>query len=77
MKGYFSCILVREGDAWKFRMETWNTTPAPAAPAQTNAAQEKNAVAPEVHQQIEAVFTQFQDAYNKHDAAAMGVLHTQ
>ena len=36
-------------------------------------AQEKNAVAPEVRQQIEeieAVFTQFQEAYNKHDAAA-------
>jgi ketosteroid isomerase-like protein len=35
MKGYFSCILVRDGDAWKFRMETFNITPAPAAPAQT------------------------------------------
>jgi ketosteroid isomerase-like protein len=40
-------------------------------------AQEKNAVAPEVRQQIEAVFTQFQEAYNKHDAAAMGELHAQ
>ena len=40
-------------------------------------AQEKNAVAPEVRQQIEAVFTQFQEAYNKHDAAAMAALHTQ
>jgi ketosteroid isomerase-like protein len=43
-------------------------------------AQEKNAGAPEVRQQIEeieAVFTQFQEAYNKHDAAAMGALHTQ
>ena len=31
MKGYWSSIFVREGDAWKFRMETWNITPAPAA----------------------------------------------
>ena len=31
MKGYFSGILVREGDAWKIRLETWNVTPAPAA----------------------------------------------
>ena len=30
-KGYWSVILVRDGDAWKFRMETANTTPAPAA----------------------------------------------
>jgi ketosteroid isomerase-like protein len=34
-KGYWSIILVREGDAWKTRMQTWNITPAPAAPAQT------------------------------------------
>jgi ketosteroid isomerase-like protein len=40
-------------------------------------AQEKNAVAPEVRQQIEAVFAQFQEAYNKHDPAAMDALHTQ
>jgi ketosteroid isomerase-like protein len=40
-------------------------------------AQDKNAVAPEVRQQIETVFTQFQEAYNKHDAAAMAALHTQ
>ena len=40
-------------------------------------AQGKNALAPEVRQQIEAVFMQFQEAYNKHDAAAMGELHAQ
>jgi ketosteroid isomerase-like protein len=34
-KGYLSSILVREGDAWKTRMLTWNVTPASAAPAQT------------------------------------------
>jgi ketosteroid isomerase-like protein len=40
-------------------------------------AQEKNTVAPRVYQQIEAVFTQFQEAFNKHDAAAMAALYTQ
>jgi len=33
-KGYFCLILVREGDAWKTRMQIWNITPAPP-PAQT------------------------------------------
>ena len=40
-------------------------------------AREKNAVAPRVYQQIEAVFAQFQEAFNKHDAAAMAALYTQ
>ena len=35
LKGYHSSIAVREGDAWKKQMITWNVTPAPAAPAQT------------------------------------------
>jgi ketosteroid isomerase-like protein len=30
-KGYVCFILVREGDAWKTRMLTWNVTPAAAA----------------------------------------------
>jgi ketosteroid isomerase-like protein len=34
LKGYWSAIEVREGDAWKHRMLTVNVTPAPA-PAQT------------------------------------------
>ena len=40
-------------------------------------AQEQKAVDPEVRKQIEAVFMQFQEAYNRHDAAAMAALHTQ
>jgi ketosteroid isomerase-like protein len=40
-------------------------------------AQEQKGVDPEVRKQIEAVFMQFQEAYNKHDAAAMAALHTQ
>ena len=44
--------FVREGDAWKFRMETWNITTAPAAPAQTNGAQEQSTVDPQVRQQL-------------------------
>jgi len=30
LKGYWSAIKVREGDAWKDRMQTWNIPPAPA-----------------------------------------------
>jgi len=33
LKGYWSSVDVREGDAWKDRMQTWNITPAPTAPA--------------------------------------------
>jgi uncharacterized protein (TIGR02246 family) len=35
LKGYWSAINVREGDAWKIQMLTFNVAPAPAAPAQT------------------------------------------
>jgi ketosteroid isomerase-like protein len=36
LKGYWSEIYVREGDAWKVRMQTWNITPQNhPAPAQT------------------------------------------
>ncbi len=35
LKGYESAIKAREGDTWKTRMDTFNVTPAPAAPAQT------------------------------------------
>jgi hypothetical protein len=40
-------------------------------------AQEKDAVDPEVRQQIEAAHTKFEEAYNKHDAAAIAALYTQ
>jgi ketosteroid isomerase-like protein len=33
-KGYWSSICVREGDAWKCRMLTWNVTPG-SPPAET------------------------------------------
>jgi ketosteroid isomerase-like protein len=35
-KGYWSSVDVREGDAWKDRMQTWNITPPPAAPGETS-----------------------------------------
>jgi uncharacterized protein (TIGR02246 family) len=36
VKGYFSTIFVRDGDAWKIRVSTsTNTTPPPAPPAET------------------------------------------
>jgi hypothetical protein len=40
-------------------------------------AQEQKTVDPKVRQEIEAVETAFQDAYKKHDAAAIAALHTQ
>jgi len=80
-KGYWCLILVREGDAWKTRMQIWNVTPAPAAPAQMNAsptsAQEKNTVDPQLRQQIEPLMMKFQEAYNSRDAATIGALLTQ
>jgi ketosteroid isomerase-like protein len=39
-------------------------------------AQQKDTVDPEVRQQIEAVLRQFDEAYNKHDAAALAALFT-
>ena len=39
-------------------------------------AQEKDTVDPEVRQQIEAALTNFDEAYNKHDAAAVAALFT-
>jgi len=39
-------------------------------------AQEQNTVDPEVRQQIEAVLTKFDEAFNKNDAAAIAALYT-
>jgi ketosteroid isomerase-like protein len=39
-------------------------------------AQEQNTVDPEVRQQIEAVLTKYEDAFNKNDAAAIAALYT-
>jgi len=39
-------------------------------------AQDQNTIDPEVRQQIEAVLTQFDEAYNKSDAAAIAALLT-
>jgi ketosteroid isomerase-like protein len=35
-KGYWTSSVVREGDAWKDRLQIWNAAPPPAAPAQKN-----------------------------------------
>ena len=59
-------IYVRDGDSWKRRAVYVNYNP-----------QEKNAVDPEVRQQIEAVLMQFDEAYNKDDQAAIAALHAQ
>jgi hypothetical protein len=39
-------------------------------------AQEQKTVDPEVRQQIEAIFMKYQEAHNKHDAAAAAALFT-
>ena len=39
-------------------------------------AQEKDTVDPEARQQIEAVLTKYEDAFNKNDAAAIAALYT-
>jgi ketosteroid isomerase-like protein len=78
-KGYWCLILVRDGDAWKPRLQIWNIAQPPTPPAETNAsptaAQEQSKVDPEVRQQIEALFTKVQEAYNSRDTAAIaGIL---
>ena len=35
LKGNWAEIYVRQGDAWKVRMQIWNITPPPAAPTET------------------------------------------
>ena len=35
LKGYWAAIYVREGDDWKCRLDVFNVTPPPPAPAQT------------------------------------------
>jgi hypothetical protein len=39
-------------------------------------AQEKESVDPEVRQEIEAVLTKYEDAFNKNDAVAIAALYT-
>jgi hypothetical protein len=36
LKGYWTCIEVLDTDGvWKDKVQTWNMTPAPAAPTET------------------------------------------
>jgi len=59
-------IYVHDGESWKRCAVYVNYNP-----------QEKNAVDPEVRQQIEAILMKFDGAYNKDDQAAIAALHTQ
>ena len=65
-KGHSVTIYVRDADTWKVRMSYAN-----------DRAQQKSAVEPEVRQQIDAIFVKLYEAYNKHDAAAIGALFRQ
>lgn len=64
--GNWCLILVRGGDDWKARMQIWNITPVPAAPAQTNAG-----LSAAVRQKIEDEAQKFQDAYNARNIDAI------
>jgi Domain of unknown function (DUF4440) len=57
---------------WKARMQIWNITPIPAAPAQTNAG-----LNPAERQEMEAIFEKFQAAYNARDIATLRSLHAK
>jgi ketosteroid isomerase-like protein len=59
-------IYVRDSDTWKMCMVYVNYSP-----------EEKNAIDPEVRQQIEATLGKFDEAYNSDDQAAIAALHTQ
>jgi ketosteroid isomerase-like protein len=59
-------IYVRDGDTWKIRMIYANYN-----------GQGKNAIDPEVHQQIEGILAKFDEAYNQDDHAAIAALHTR
>jgi len=59
-------IYVRDGETWKMCMVYVDYSP-----------QEKNAIDPEVRQQIEAVLVKFDEAYNRDDQATIAALHTQ
>jgi len=66
IKGQAVTIYVDDADVWKIRMAYVN-----------HSAEDKNAIDPQVRQQIEAECVKFQEAHNKHDAAAMAALYTQ
>jgi uncharacterized protein (TIGR02246 family) len=77
-KGFWSAIIVNDGTG-KHVMQTWNITPAPApttTPSPTSSKEEKNTVDPEVRQQIEALLVKGDEAFNKHDAAALADWYT-
>jgi ketosteroid isomerase-like protein len=65
-KDQSAAIYVRNGETWKMCMVYVDYSP-----------QEKNAIDPEVRQQIEAVLVKFDEAYNRDDQAAIAALHTQ
>jgi len=65
-KDQTAVIYVRDGDTWKRCMIYVNYSP-----------QENNAVDPEVRQQIEAIQTKFDEAYNADDPDAIAALHTE
>jgi len=80
IKGHLLFVLVRDGDALKIKVDTFNFT-GPPVPAETNAvptsATEKSMVDPQVRQRIEALMMKFQEAFNNRDTATIGTLQTE
>jgi ketosteroid isomerase-like protein len=57
-----------------FAQQTAAETPSPAT---TPAASASQTVDPKLRQQIEAIGAKYDEAFNKHDAAAIAALHTE
>ena len=71
MKGYWSGIVVREGDAWKFRLHA--ITPPPPPPPEPA----PHSVDPQLRQVIDAQGAKSDEAFNNGDAAAAAALFTE
>jgi ketosteroid isomerase-like protein len=60
-----------------FAQQTAAETPSPATTPAASATQEKETVDPKIRQQIEALDAKYDEAFNKHDAAAIAALYTE
>jgi ketosteroid isomerase-like protein len=86
IKGRLLTVLVREGDALKIKVDTFNFAGPPTvaqqadAPPQTNSApsaEEQSKVDPQVRQKIEALMMKFQEAFNSRDTATIATLQNE
>jgi uncharacterized protein (TIGR02246 family) len=73
--GYWSMIIVRDGDACKIRLMAI-TPELPKFQAPTSA-QQRSTPDPQLRQQAVALIKKFADAWNSNDPAALGALFTE